>query len=46
LLRPGQQAVLRFQVAPGQRLHLWCSVPGHRAQGMQATLAVASIRPP
>ena len=41
LLRPGQQAVLRFTTRPGQALRLWCTVPGHDEAGMDITRHVA-----
>jgi uncharacterized cupredoxin-like copper-binding protein len=40
-LRPGGTATLRVRVPAGQdELVLWCALPGHRAQGMQARLEV------
>lgn len=41
LLAPGQSAVLHMRVTAGERLLLWCTVPGHRAQGMHAKIMVA-----
>jgi uncharacterized cupredoxin-like copper-binding protein len=40
-LQPGQHATLRVHTKPGERLQMWCAVPGHRAQGMYAVLNVA-----
>ena len=39
-LAPGQRARLWVRARPGEVLRLWCSRPGHRAQGMHTTLAV------
>lgn len=41
-LHPGQRARLVIQAAPGEQLRLWCTMPGHRTQGMHTTLAVRS----
>ncbi len=38
-VRPGGIAELETRLAPG-RFRLWCSLPGHRARGMSATLLV------
>lgn len=44
-IRPGATALLRFRIPAGQdELVLWCTLPGHRAQGMHARLAVSSPR--
>jgi hypothetical protein len=40
-LDPGQRATLVVRTEPGETLHLWCSEPGHRAQGMHTLLHVA-----
>lgn len=41
VLRPGQSVELRVDVPTGEEeLLLWCSLPGHRAQGMAATLPI------
>ena len=40
-LRPGERDELTVTARPGERLHLWCDVPGHRAQGMHTELEVA-----
>lgn len=41
-LRPGEDAVLVLDVpADSEELVLWCTLPGHRAQGMQASVLVA-----
>ena len=37
--RPGKTADLRLKLRRG-RYRLWCSLPGHRAAGMRATLRV------
>jgi hypothetical protein len=39
-LDPGQQTRLTVRARPGETLKLWCSMPGHRAQGMHTTLRV------
>jgi hypothetical protein len=41
LLQPGAAQPLRVTVAAGEQVRLWCSVPGHRRQGMETTLQVA-----
>lgn len=41
VLGSGEQAVLRFDAPAGQRLVAWCSVAGHRVQGMETALVVA-----
>ena len=38
-LRPGQQAGLVVRARAHETLDLWCSMPGHRAQGMRTTLS-------
>jgi len=40
-LDPGQQDVLRIHTSAGETLRLWCSEPGHEAQGMKTQLDVA-----
>ncbi|MGH3666266.1 MAG: hypothetical protein ACRDU8_09320 [Egibacteraceae bacterium] len=41
-LRPGDTATLRVHVPAGQdELVLWCTLPGHRAQGMHTRLEVS-----
>lgn len=41
-LAPGESATLEVDVARGdEELTLWCSLPGHRGQGMETTLPVA-----
>jgi hypothetical protein len=40
-LRPGQQARLDVRAVPHETLQLWCSMPGHRAQGMHTTLTAS-----
>lgn len=37
-LSPGQQSGLVVRAGPHETLQLWCSMPGHRAQGMHTTL--------
>jgi uncharacterized cupredoxin-like copper-binding protein len=39
-LDPGERATLIVRAAAGETLHLWCSEPGHRAQGMHTVLPV------
>ena len=41
--RPGGVRDLELKVAPG-RYRLWCSLPGHAARGMSATLVVRRPR--
>lgn len=42
-IRPGDTAILRLRVPAGQdELLLWCTLPGHRAQGMHTRLAVSA----
>jgi hypothetical protein len=38
-LHPGEQVRLVVRAAPHDILQLWCSMPGHRAQGMHTTLS-------
>lgn len=40
LLAPGESTSLTLDVGGEQQLRLWCTVPGHRAQGMEHTQAV------
>lgn len=41
-IRPGGTATLRIAVPAGQdELVLWCTLPGHKAQGMHTRLAVS-----
>ena len=44
VLEPGQRAALTVRARPGEALALWCTEPGHRAQGMHAVLR-ATTRP-
>jgi hypothetical protein len=37
---PGEVSELSLRLSPG-RYRLWCSLPGHRALGMRATLRVS-----
>jgi uncharacterized cupredoxin-like copper-binding protein len=39
-LDPGQQSRLQVRGRPGEVLKMWCSMPGHRAQGMHTTLRI------
>jgi hypothetical protein len=39
-LGPGQHTTLAVRGRAGERLHLWCSIPGHRLQGMDTHLPV------
>lgn len=41
VLNPGQQQTFTVDVAPGQPVHLECTLPGHDAAGMHATVQVA-----
>lgn len=42
-IRPGGTAALRLRVpADHDELVLWCTLPGHRAQGMQTRLTVSA----
>jgi hypothetical protein len=40
-LRPGERTVLVVRAGPLETLRLWCSMPGHRAQGMHTTLTTS-----
>lgn len=40
-LKVGESAELEVTAAAGERLDLWCSVPGHDAAGMRSVLPVA-----
>jgi hypothetical protein len=40
-LRPGEQTRLTVRAGPHETLQLWCSMPGHRAQGMHTTLTTS-----
>ena len=42
VLNPGRQVTLVVHADAGETLALWCSEPGHRAQGMHTTLAVGA----
>lgn len=39
-LKPGEQAELKITAEKAEVLELWCSEPGHEAQGMHTTLKV------
>jgi hypothetical protein len=39
-LAPGERDRMDVRAAPGEQLSLWCSVPGHDAQGMRTTVQV------
>lgn len=41
-LPPGGHQRLVVRTVPREGLHLWCSLPGHAAQGMRTTLPVAT----
>jgi hypothetical protein len=43
LTHPGEVSELSLHLSPG-RYRLWCSLPGHRALGMRATLRVSRQR--
>lgn len=40
LLAPGERARLQLDLSGEREVELWCTVPGHRQQGMQRRLAV------
>ncbi|CAN5868957.1 hypothetical protein BH23ACT10_BH23ACT10_25380 [soil metagenome] len=40
LLQRGERQQLTFDAPAGATVELWCTVPGHDAQGMHTTLAV------
>jgi plastocyanin len=42
VLAPGETETFSITVAAGSPVHLECSLPGHDAAGMHATLAVAA----
>jgi plastocyanin len=42
VLPPGAQQTFRIRVAPGGPVDLECTVPGHEAAGMRATVDVAA----
>lgn len=42
VLDPGDESTLVIRAEAGEQLSLWCDEPGHRAQGMQTALRVAS----
>jgi uncharacterized cupredoxin-like copper-binding protein len=42
LLAPGEAATVRLDLESEHQLQLWCTVPGHRSQGMDRSLAVGS----
>jgi hypothetical protein len=41
-LDPGERTELTIRTKPGEQLRLWCSLPGHEAQGMHTVLPVRS----
>lgn len=41
VLAPGQEQTFQVQVAPSASVHLECTLPGHDAAGMHASLAVS-----
>lgn len=42
-LAPGESETLEVEVAAAEdELTLWCTLPGHRQQGMETTVAVAA----
>lgn len=43
-LAPGERATLEVDLGGEQEVLLWCSLPGHRAQGMARTVPVAPAR--
>ena len=40
VLAPGEATVIEVDAAGADELALWCTLPGHRSQGMQTTLTV------
>jgi hypothetical protein len=40
-LSPGERVGLVVRAGPHDTLQLWCSMPGHRAQGMHTTLTTS-----
>ena len=42
VLPPGASTAIRLDVSSADTLVLWCTLPGHRRQGMEATLRVSS----
>lgn len=40
VLPPGDTAVLELDLSGASEVTLWCSLPGHRAQGMERRLPV------
>jgi hypothetical protein len=43
MLAPGERFELLVRTAPGEQLHLECTVTGHHAQGMHAEVPVAGL---
>jgi len=41
MLKPGAKAILRFTAKAG-KYTIWCTIPGHAALGMKATLTAGS----
>ena len=39
-LPPGESQELELKLRAGSRYNLWCTLPGHRSQGMEATMRV------
>ena len=42
VLAPGASTVIQLDVSRAQALVLWCTLPGHRRQGMEATVRIGS----
>lgn len=42
VLEPAQRTTLTLHLSPGERVVLWCALPGHRQQGMERTLPAAA----
>ncbi len=40
VLEPGETVTVLLDLADEQQLQLWCTIPGHRSQGMERSLTV------
>lgn len=45
VLEPGEAVTVQLDLEGERQLQLWCTVPGHRSQGMKRSLTVGSRRP-